>query len=61
MPSNVNILLANDDAKEILSAFKNHRTLALPYSVMLNSKGDVCNNHYGIISPDKIKQWRKEC
>jgi peroxiredoxin len=61
MPSNVNILLANDDAKEVLSAFKNNRMLALPYSVMLNVKGDVCNNHYGIISPDKIKQWRKEC
>lgn len=61
LPKNVHTLVANDDGKKVLASFGNDRTLALPYSVMLNKKNDVCGKHYGIVSPDKIKEWRKEC
>lgn len=61
LPENVHTLVANDDGKKVLASFGNDRTLALPYSVMLDKKGDVCGKHYGIVSPDKIKEWRKQC
>lgn len=61
LPDNVHTLVANDDGKKVLASFGNDRTLALPYSVILNKKGDVCGKHYGILSPDQIKEWRKEC
>ena len=59
--SNVHVLVAENDGKAILSAFGNTRTLALPYSVMLDATGKVCGKYYGILSPDKIKEWRKSC
>jgi len=61
MPENVQVLVAQDEGRAVLTAFGNERTLALPYSVMLNKKGGICGKYYGIISPDKIKEWRKEC
>ena len=61
LPENVHTLVANDDGKKVLASFGNDRTLALPYSVMLGKNGDVCGKHYGIVSPDKIKEWRKQC
>ncbi len=61
MPDNVRVLVAQDEGRAVLTAFGNERTLALPYSVMLNKKGGICGKYYGIISPDKIKEWRKEC
>jgi len=61
MPDNVQVLVAQDEGRAVLTAFGNERTLALPYSVMLNKKGEVCGKHYGIISPDTVKEWRKEC
>jgi thiol-disulfide isomerase/thioredoxin len=61
LPGNVQVLVAQDDGRAVLTAFGNDRTLALPYSVMLNKKGGVCGKYYGILSPDKVKEWRKEC
>lgn len=46
LPENVHTLVAYDDGKKVLASFGNDRTLALPYSVMLNKKGDVCGKHY---------------
>jgi thiol-disulfide isomerase/thioredoxin len=61
MPDNVRILVAQDDGKRVLAAFGNDRTLALPYSVMLNSSGAICNWYYGIIAPEKVIEWKKAC
>lgn len=61
MPENVEVLVAQEDARTVLKNFGNDRTLALPYSVMLNKKSKVCGKYYGILSPDKVKQWRKTC
>ena len=61
MPRNVHVLIARDDGQKVLAAFGNDRTLALPYSVMLNMQGTVCDRHYGIISPQKISSWRRQC
>jgi len=61
MPSNVHVLVADGDGKKVLAAFGNDRTLALPYSVMLNAKGNVCGKHYGLLAPNNIKEWRKQC
>lgn len=61
LPENVHTLVANDDGKKVLASFGNDRTLALPYSVMLNKKGDVCGKHYGIVSPNQVKEWRERC
>ena len=61
MPSNVLVLVAQDEGRAVLTAFGNDKTLALPYSVMLDKKGGVCGKYYGILSPDKVKEWRKEC
>ncbi len=61
MPDNIKILVAQEESKSVLTAFGNDMALALPYSVMLDKKGNICRKYYGIISPDKIKEWRKEC
>ncbi len=61
MPENVQVLVAQDEGKEVLSAFGNDRTLALPYSVMLDKDGAICNWYYGIVAPEKVKEWRKQC
>ena len=61
LPDNVHVLVGVGDKKAILSAFGNTRTLALPYSVMLNKKGDICGKQYGIVSPNKVKEWQKKC
>ena len=61
MPANVHVLVAKDDAKTVLAAFGNDRVLALPYSVMLDSKGQRCDWYYGIIAPEKVKEWQKKC
>ena len=61
MPENVQVLVAQDEGRAVLTAFGNERTLALPYSVMLDKKGAICGKYYGILSPDKVKEWRKEC
>jgi thiol-disulfide isomerase/thioredoxin len=55
LPGNVHILVAEGDSKKILAEFGNERILALPYSIMLNANGDICGKHYGILSPDKLK------
>jgi thiol-disulfide isomerase/thioredoxin len=61
LPANVRVLVATDDAKSMLQAFGNARVLALPYSVMLDAKGNACGKHNGILSPDKLKEWRAVC
>ncbi|OYW79004.1 MAG: hypothetical protein B7Z26_08795, partial [Asticcacaulis sp. 32-58-5] len=60
-PANVRVLVAMDDAKSLLQAFGNTRVLALPYSVMLDAKGNACGKHNGILSPDKLNEWRAVC
>ena len=61
MPANIHPLVAQADGRELLTAFGNDRMLALPYSVMLDAKGAVCGKHYGIITPEKINAWWKQC
>jgi len=61
MPANIHPLVAQTDGRELLTAFGNDRMLALPYSVMLNAKGAVCGKHYGILTPDKVNAWWKQC
>lgn len=61
MPENIRILVAEDEGRIVLSAFGNDRMLALPYSVMLDAKGQVCDWHFGIIAPEKVSTWRKKC
>lgn len=61
LPSNVQKLVAKDDGRILLKNFGNERTLALPYSVMLSKQGAICEKQYGILSPIKIKEWRKQC
>lgn len=61
MPKNVHVLVTGEAPKTVLSAFGNDRTLALPYSVMLDAEGQICDWHYGIIAPEKVKEWREKC
>lgn len=61
MPDNVHVLVAQSGGKEVLAAFGNDKTLALPFSVMLNRDGTVCGRHYGILGPEKVKEWREKC
>ena len=61
MPLNVHVLVAQNGGKEVLMAFGNNRMLALPYNVMLNSKGTVCEWYYGILPSQKIEEWKKTC
>jgi thiol-disulfide isomerase/thioredoxin len=61
LPANVRVLVAMDDAKSLLQVFGNERVLALPYSVMLDAKGNACGKHNGILSPDKLKEWHDVC
>lgn len=61
MPKNVQVLVAQQDGKTVLNAFGNTRTLALPYSIMLDRDAILCKKHYGMISPQLIKDWRKVC
>jgi thiol-disulfide isomerase/thioredoxin len=58
---NVHVLVGEGDLKELLSSFGNTRTLALPYSVMLDKGGNICGKHYGILSPKTITQWQATC
>ena len=61
LPDNVHILTTRADGRALLIAFGNDRTLALPYSVMLDGKGVPCSKQYGIINPDTISEGRKQC
>lgn len=61
MPSNVLVLVAQDEGKTVLADFGNDRMLALPYSIMRDKKGGICDRHYGILLPDRVKEWRKQC
>lgn len=61
MPPNVHLLVSKDDGRSLLAAFGNERVLALPYSVMLDAKGEICAKHNGILSSETISQWRKQC
>ncbi len=61
LPANVRVLVALDEAKSLLQAFGNTRVLALPYSVMLDAKGEACGKHHGILSSDKLNEWRALC
>ncbi len=61
LPTNVRTLATQDDPKAVLSAFGNTRTLALPYSVMLNRNGGICASHYGLLSSLTVTAWRKDC
>ena len=61
LPENVHVLVAAGDGRKVLANFGNERALALPYSVMLDKKGDVCRKYYGILSPDTVKEWQGQC
>ena len=61
LPAHVPMLVAHEDARTLLTRFGNDRTLALPYSVMLNAKGAICAQHYGILSPHTLNKWRTTC
>lgn len=61
MPANVQVMIARDEGTKVLAAFGNDRTMALPYSVMLNGLGNVCGRHYGILNPQKVSGWRQSC
>ena len=61
LPSNIHVLVAKDDGRELLRAFGNDRMLALPYSVMLDGRDGACGKRYGILAAEHIEQWRKQC
>lgn len=61
LPTNVQVMIARDDGRRVLAAFGNDQLLALPYSVMLNRRGAVCERHYGIITPQTVVNWRSRC
>lgn len=61
LPANVTVLVAQGDGGELLTAFGNDKILALPYSVMLNAKGERCGQHNGILSPPILDSWVKQC
>ena len=61
LPKNVQVLVAKNDGRELLTAFGNERMLALPYGVMLDGKLQPCGKHYGILSAGIIDQWRNQC
>lgn len=61
MPANILLLVAQDPARQVLAAFGNTKTLALPYSVLLDGKGAVCRQRYGLIGPEIVKEWWNQC
>ena len=61
LPNNAHALLATSDANELLAAFGNDRKLALPYTVMLDDKGNLCQKHNGILTPALVNDWIKQC
>jgi len=61
LPANVHVLVAKDDGRDTLTAFGNDKILALPYSVMLDTKGAPCGKRFGVLAAENIQQWRKQC
>jgi len=61
MPAtNIQILLAKDDATEILRMMNDTRA-ALPYSVFLHTDGTVCESRTGLLGTRIVEEWMKRC
>ena len=61
LPKNVTVLVAQDDGGELLAAFGNDKRLALPYSVILDARGRRCTERNGILTPQILDSWVKQC
>lgn len=58
---NLNLLLVEGDARKLFLDFENNKTLALPFSAMLDGNGKICNKYNGILNKDKISEWKSLC
>ncbi len=59
--SNVHFLISRELPQTLFAAFGNTRALALPYSVMLNAQHAICGTHYGMLAPQTVDTWKKQC
>ncbi len=60
MPSNVEIIMGNEDTKTQLREYGNP-TIALPFSVGLHPDGSYCQRYFGLLGIDRARDWATSC